>query len=273
MSKSKIAVCALSGAAAFVLLKSLPAAVNVQSHQGPPSTQSEGDARAHRAAKERDDAATPIVDFLNPAGVEPGDSEGRKSKNARHDRQALVKSDPHPEVGETISEPEWQAGLSDIPADKSDLVIEGEVVDSKAFLSGDKTGVYSEFTVRVSRVLKVAPDLSVKPDDTVVAERDGGRVRYPSGKVIRYRIEGQGAPSQGKTHLFFLARAGGGSYRLLTAYGSQGGKVFALDGSRINSRGQGNWVFDKHNGRDFDSFMQEVVKELDRPLQIGGGRP
>ena len=88
-------------------------------------------------------------------------------------------------------------GLSDLPADKSDAVIEGQITSAKAFLSEDKTGVYSEFTIRVSRVLKVSPDLSVSPDDAIVAERFVGRVRYPSGKVIRYSIEGQGSPLKG----------------------------------------------------------------------------
>jgi hypothetical protein len=227
-------------------------------------------------AKELDDAATPIVDFDNPNGaelaVELGGKHSRKLKNARYDKYDVVQSQPHPQAGETRIDSEWQVGLSDLPADKSDAVVEGQVTDAKAFLSNDKTGVYSEFTIHVSRVLKVAPDLSVNLDDTIVAERFGGRVRYPSGKVIRHRIEGQGSPLQGKKYLFFLAKADEGNYKLLTAYEIQGQKVFALDGSRINFRGQGDWRFDKHNGEDLEKFMQKVQNAI-ADSQGGRGQP
>jgi hypothetical protein len=222
-------------------------------------------------AKELDDAARPIVDFDNPGGVEPSEKSSRKLKNARHNKEAFVLSDPQ-RVGEVIREPEWQAGLSDLPADKSDVVIEGQVTDVKAFLSNDKTGVYSEFTISVSRVLKVSSDLSVNLGDIIVAERFGGKVRYPSGQVILYRIGGQGAPVNGKRYLFFLAKADEGNYKLLTAYEIQGQKVFALDGSRINFRGKGNWKFDKHNGEDLDSFMGEVERAANNS-QGGGKQP
>jgi hypothetical protein len=221
-------------------------------------------------AKELDDAARPIVDFDNPSGLEPGEKSSRKLKNERYSKDAFVLSDPQG-VGEVIREPEWQAGLSDLPADKSDVVIEGQVTDAKAFLSNDKTDVYSEFTIRVSRVLKVAPDLSVNLGDMIVAERFGGKVRYPSGQVILYRIGGQGAPMSGKRYLFFLAKADQGNYKLLTAYEIQGQKVFALDGSRINFRGRGDWRFDKHNGEDLYRFMEQVEKTVDSSK--GEGQP
>lgn len=229
--------------------------------QNSPASTKQEKTTSEPTAKELDDAATPIVDFDNPSVIEPTEKSSRKLKNERYNKETFVLSDPQ-RVGEVIREPEWQAGLSDLPADKSDIVVEGQVTDARAFLSDDKTGVYSEFTIRVSRILKVAPGLSVNLDDTIVMERFGGRVRYPSGKVIRYRIEGQGSPMQGKKYLFFLAKADQGNYKLLTAYEIQGQKVFALDGSRINFRGKGNWKFDKHNGEDLDSFIGEIERAV-----------
>jgi hypothetical protein len=48
----------------------------------------------------------------------------------------------------------------------------------------------------------------------------------------------------------------------LTAYQIQGDKVFALDGSRINERKQGDWVFDKHNDENLNGFRQKVQEAI-----------
>lgn len=205
-----------------------------------------------------DDDARPIVNFDNAESVKAAEKNTRQLKNSRHNKESLVLRNPNTGVGEVIREPEWEAGLSDLPAHKSDIVVEGIVADTKAFLSEDKTGIYSEFTIRVSKVMKVVSGLSVNLGDLIVSERFGGKVRYPSGQVVLYRIGGQGAPMGGKRYLFFLARAEQGNYKLLTAYEIQGQKVFALDGSRINFRGRGNSKFDKHNGEELDVFMTKV---------------
>lgn len=224
------------------------------------------------SAKELDDAARPIVDFDKPAPVDPAQKNARKLKNVRRNKESIVLRAPQPDIVEMIREPELPAPLSALPADRSHVVVEGIVADSKAFLSEDKTGVYSEFTIRVSRVFKVAPGLSVNLGDLIVTERFGGRVKYPSGHVILYRIEGQGTPIIGKRYLFFLTKADQDSYGLLTAYEIQDHKVFALDGSRINSRGKGRSVFDKHDGIDFESFIRKVESAINSS-QGGGNHP
>ncbi len=240
------------------------------SRNAPPNDQ----APFGRAAKELDDAARPIVDFDSPGPVAPTEANARRLKNTRHDRESVVVREPYAHAGEVVREPEWRSGQgpSDLPTDRSAVVVEGIVADSKAFLSEDKTGIYSEFTLGVSRVLKVAPGFSVNPGDMIVTERFGGRVRYPSGQVILYRLEGQGAPIVGKRYLFFLSKADQDSYKLLTAYEIQGQKIYALDGSRINFRGKGDSVFDKHNGEDLDSFMRKVARAINGS-QGGGTQP
>lgn len=216
-----------------------------------------------QTVKQTDDAATPIVDYDSPDGVDRIDKTKRKLKNARYDRGVLPK-DPSPNIGDIRSEPERSASFSDLPAGTSDVVAEAIVGSSRAFLSDDKTGVYSEFTMVVAKVFKQVEGFSVNPGDTIIAERFGGKVRYPSGKVIRYRIEGEGMPVVGKRYIFFLAKADQDSYNLLTAYEIQGNKIFALDGSRNNARGQGNSIFDKHNGKDLDNFLREVGITLNK---------
>ena len=221
-----------------------------------------------QAAKQIDDEATPIVDFDNPSTADRIDKNARKLKGVRYEK-GMIPRDPHPRVGEIIVEPEWRSGFSDLPADRSDVIVEAVVGDSKAFLSEDKTGVYSEFTILVSKVLKVPPSISVNLGDAIIAERFGGRVRYSSGKIIRCRIARQGVPIVGKRYLFFLAKSDQDSYKLLTAYEIQGKKVFALDGSRTEPRGNGRSIFDKHNGEDLDSFMGKLETALNN--SHGGG--
>ncbi|MDT5270514.1 MAG: hypothetical protein QOH49_2700 [Acidobacteriota bacterium] len=143
-----------------------------------------------------------------------------------------------------------------MPTELSDLIVEGDVKDANAFLSEDKTGVYSEFTISVSDVLKSSA--SVQKHDLITAERFGGRVRFPSGQVARYRVAGQGAPAKDGKYLFFLKQMTDGSYRILTAYEMRGNRIVALDGSRTNVGGRGSSQFDKHTGKDAQEFKNEV---------------
>lgn len=217
--------------------------------------------KSQMTAKELDDAATPVVDLISSytAAV----STDRWLKNNRYDNEGILKTEIDPSIAEIIWEPTEH--ISDIPAGESDLVVEGRVTDSAAFLSNDKGAAYSELTVHVSDVLKGTPDLNVKTGDSIVTERFGGRVKYPNGQIVRYRIVGQGSPEKGKTYLFFLSRADESNYRILTAYELQGNKVQALDGSRINNRRLGDWAFDKHNDEDYQGFRKTVEQAVKNP--------
>jgi hypothetical protein len=216
--------------------------------------------KSQLAAREHDDAATPVVDLLSSytAAV----STDRLLKNSRYDNQGIVKTEIDPSIANVVREP--LEDISDIPADKSDLIVEGRVTDSAAFLSNDKGAVYSEITVRVSDVLKDASDLNVRTGDSIVTERFGGRVKYPNGQIVRYGVVGRGSPAKGKNYLFFLSRAEQGNYNILTAYELQGNKVQALDGARVNL-GLGNWVFDKHNDEDYQAFRKAMEQAVKNP--------
>jgi hypothetical protein len=246
-----VAVVAAGGASALVASRT---------QDQPKGTEAVNKVLNGRAAKQLDDEMTPTVEY--EAGSKA--TANRQLRNGKHDNARWVRNDLDARVSEVVDESEWAIGLTDLPIDKSDLVVEGQVISAEGFLSNDRTGVYSEFCMQVARVLKNATGEVISPSDTVVMERVGGKVKYKSGKIIRYRIEGQGSPIRGQTYLFFLSRSEQGTYRLLTAYQIQGEKVFALDGSRINVRGQGDWVFDKHNGEDLEGFMlkvQEAIKK------------
>lgn len=215
-----------------------------------------------QAAKQLDDAAAPVVDLNNVSEVDRVDKKARKLKNARHDNSGSDKTHPYPNVSEVLGEPERPSGYSDLPIDKSDVIVEAVVADSRAFLSNDNTGIYSEFTIVVSKPLKLSTGFTINVGDRIVAERAGGKVRYPSGQVIRWRIAREGVPIIGKKYLFFLAKADQDSYKLLTAYEINGSKIFALDGTRTELGKQGGSIFDKHNNKDLSAFMEEVNKAL-----------
>jgi len=139
------------------------------------------------------------------------------------------------------------------------------VTDSAAFLSNDKGTVYSEFRIRVTEVLKSSSANGLSNGNSMLAERLGGRVRYPDGRIIRYRLAGQGSPVKGKTYLFFLSESRPGSYMIITAYEVDANRVFALDGSRTDPRGLGNSVFDRHNQEDHQEFRAAVERAIKNP--------
>ena len=216
--------------------------------------------KSQLTARESDDAATPVVELYNSSSTAV--STDRLSKNRRYDNEAIVKSEIEPGIANVVKEP--LEHISDLPTDKSELIVEGRVTDSAAFLSSDRGAVYSEFTVQVNNILKDTSGLNVKTGDSIVTERFGGRVKYPNGQIVRYGIVGQGSPAKGKDYLFFLSRAEQGNYNVLTAYELQGNKVKALDGARVNL-GLGNWVFDKHNDEDYQVFRRAAEEAVRNP--------
>jgi hypothetical protein len=216
--------------------------------------------KSQLTARELDDAATPVVDLHSSSTTAV--STDRLLKNRRYDNEGIVKSEIDPRIANVVREP--LEDISDLPTDTSDLIVEGRVTNSAAFLSSDKGAVYSEFTVQVSDVLKDISGLNVRTGHSIVTERFGGRVKYPNGQIVRYGIVGQGSPAEGRNYLFFLSRAEQGNYNLLTAYELQGNKVQALDGARVNL-GLGNWVFDKHNDEDYQAFRKATEQAVKNP--------
>lgn len=231
---------------------------NAQSNQeAVQRSEQNGEKKADVQARQLDDAATPVVDLVSSDTTAV--NTDRLLKNGRYDNEGIVKSEVDPSIANVVRE--RLEDVSDLPADKSELVVEGIVTESAAFLSNDKGAVYSEITVHVTDVLKDAASLNVKNGESIVAERFGGRVKYPNGQIVRYGIVGQGSPVKGRKYLFFLSRAGQGNYNLLTAYELQGNKVQALDGARVNL-GLGKWVFDKHNDEDYQTFRKATEQAI-----------
>jgi hypothetical protein len=129
---------------------------------------------------------------------------------------------------------DWSFNLPALPVKVSSTVIIADVTDAQAYLSDDETKIYSEFVVQIHRVLKNEHKAPLKVGDSVVLERSGGRVRFPSGKIALSVIAHQDMPRIGRRYLFFLTHNGPdhsdneGSY-ILTGYELRDGRVFPLD--------------------------------------------
>lgn len=205
--------------------------------------------------KELDDAATPIVDLANLGN--PMDNQ-RKAKNSFFNNADFVKKAVAPNVA-TISK-DVSGKRSDLPANESDVIVEGKVMDSQAFLSDDGTGIYSEFSIKISEIVR--SNINIEKNALLTGERFGGRVRYPNGQIVRYKLEKRGSPTKGKTYLFFLKNKGTGNFTILTAYEFRGNNVFPLDGSRITGLDFGSSKYDKHTGKNIQQFKQEVGKAI-----------
>jgi hypothetical protein len=137
--------------------------------------------------RQRDDAAIraldeqlPIVDVDASKPSEPAARAKRLAKDRRHNLR-------HPPIGErnTIMTTvyHWPADFPPLPVEESATIITGTVLDAKAHISEDRSGVYSEVTVKVDEVLKDTTGIG----GTIVAEREGGRVRFPSDYFSLYR--------------------------------------------------------------------------------------
>ncbi len=84
----------------------------------------------------------------------------------------------------------------------------GTILSGKAYVSKDRTYVYSDFQVRVDQVLK--QDSQANPNLVVggrmVVSRGGGTIHFPSGHIQDYVNHGEGMPAIGSQYLFFLVK-------------------------------------------------------------------
>ncbi len=172
----------------------------------------------------------PVVDYdAKGENSNPKDVEKYKLRREKAFRYVRRAPEPLAEFASTIFEitTDWYIGLPPLPITQSDVVILGEVADGQAYLSEDKTGVYSEFTVTIERVFK-NNDLS--SGDSLIAEREGGFIKFASGRTMPYVVTGQRLPRVGQKYVLFLKRnATGNDYHIITGYQVRNNRVLPLD--------------------------------------------
>ena len=145
--------------------------------------------------------------------------------------------------------------LPAIPAKQSDIIIQGQVLSSRAYLSNDKTGVYSEYTIKIEDILKnSSSSKSPSPDHQIVIEREGGVVRFSSGRLLHYAILNRGLPVNGRQYIFFLKSSDQEqSYIIITGYALEKGIVSPLDVPE---------QFAAYEGTNADALLKEVREAI-----------
>ncbi len=195
----------------------------------------------------------PIADYSAAEPADPEKRAKRKSRNDRHNNSMLgVRGglNAPPNSGEEIViRNDWEVYTPQIPAAKSDVVVTGEILDANAYISSDKNGVYSEFTLRIDETLKKDDARWVFPGELISVEREGGQVRYPSNRIEWYRISLQEMPIVNRRYVLFLKRIDEASFSIITGYEMREGRVYPLDGAS---------QFRALEGKETSLFLQSV---------------
>lgn len=217
--------------------------------------------------KFRRERQLPVVDFSEKRSTDANALSKRKAIANRYDRSSSQVIEEAYNIDGRIFGSDWSRDLSALPFPQSDVVLIGGVMDAKAHLSNDKTGIYSEFAVQVEQVFKNSTSDVLKVGNAVVLERFGGAVRFSSGVLLKYETQGQGMPAVGQRCLFFLQRLDETNYRLITGYHLDGQVVSPLDGAVVEG-GKGAYPFDTYQGFDVSTFLLVLKNEASQTTKL-----
>lgn len=174
-----------------------------------------------------DESRFPIADY---SAEEPTDAQERAKRFVKGKKYNKSSWAVHPDTpSDTVVRVDAvDKTLSALPFDRSSAVVIGQIMDARAYLSNDKSGVYSVFTIQVNEVLKTTNKTPINNGSEIEVERDGGRVRFPNGRLHMYKIGSLDMPKTGLRYVLFLNQGESG-YEILTGYEIIDGKVFPLD--------------------------------------------
>jgi hypothetical protein len=114
----------------------------------------------------------PIADYASPEASEPQERANRKSKDNRFPKDRLAES---ADITETlIVDGNGLEKLPALPVALSDVIVVGEILNARAYLSSSKTGLFSEFMLNIKEVLKSTGNDPVLP----------ARIFWLSGRVV-----------------------------------------------------------------------------------------
>jgi hypothetical protein len=216
-----------------------------------------------------------ITEYTAPEPADPQKRELRRARNKRYNMRPEKGVDPNlfritEERESSFGGPPSHAPVEpSLPVAQSDAVIVGEVADAQAYLTEDKTGIYSEFVIRVDEVLKNSAPTPLVSDGSISAMRGGGAVRFPSGKVIRYGQSYKPLPRVGRRYVFFLKynNDGGQDFKIITGYELQGSRVLPLDGAPLQGIVLEPYAaYQKYRDADQATFLNEVREAINQAL-------
>ena len=175
----------------------------------------------------------PIVDSTATLPTDPNERANRNRKSKKYNGRTAP---PIRESDQIHTITDWELGLPALPVAKSAAIVIGEVSTAQAFLSEDKSAVYSEFGIRIDEVLKTETRFPVVSGSVLPVERMGGLVRFPSGKLAVSIVDKQDMPHIGGRYVLFLVHRFSSEtedFHILTGYELRSGRVSLLD--RITS--------------------------------------
>lgn len=214
--------------------------------------------QAHNHKPKYNDERWPIVDYDSPEPADPEKRAKRRAKNIRFNKQDLVpKPAANPDNGEVTLVTDWEVGFPALPLERSTVILIGKIQDAHAYLSEDRSGIYSEFSVKVERMLKNEISSSVVSSSEVIVERVGGRIRMPSGHIHQFGIGHQGMPKVDGRYVLFLSGNEAQGLKILTGYELKEGLIFPLDGVDP-ADGSGIPQFAEHKGADASIFLKKI---------------
>jgi len=225
-------------------------------------------------AQEIAEANQPLADYAAPEPADPEKRAKRRAKSKRYDRQGMVMQ-PNPKATGTEARrlASWLHKVPAFPVETSDAIVIGEVTDAQSYLSNDKTGVYTEFTVHVNQVLKNDNATPLTPSTTLAAQREGGRVRFPSGRIHRYTFHFEGTPRIGRQYVLFLKQNDdSATYYIWTGYELRAGRVFPLDGVDLPPGATELPQFAAYKGADEAIFLSEIRAAIVNLSTVSKGR-
>jgi hypothetical protein len=191
----------------------------------------------------------PVVDYDETEITDKVKLAKRKEKNKHFDNKNLVNKDPTTRITEAARIVEG----ADVPAltvAQSNLIVIGDVEDAQAHLSNDKSGVYTELTVRINEVIKNDASASLAQGGEVSVLREGGIVRYSNGHQRLYHMAEEGMPKTARKYVLFLrAIDQSQDYDLLTAYEISADGIVPVDLARR---------FKAYEGYDKETFLQTI---------------
>lgn len=224
----------------------------------PNNPQANGQKLRKTPEQEKDDQDTPKVLYESDPSPAPAQ---RVKKNGKYGNARIVAPpDKINGLGGVTSYDETP--IVDIPAQQSSIILIGTVTDSKAYLSNNKNGVYSEFTLLTESVLKNNTSRTINQGDTIIGTRGGGVVEYPSGKRVRYGSAGKGSLALNSKYIVFLRHTDEDDFKIITGYMLKDGAVYPLDGSRLYLISSGGTPYDKHTGQNIQTFLDEVLAAI-----------
>jgi len=135
----------------------------------------------------RDLERWPVAEYDSSLPVDPAKRAKRQAKNKKYDkaRWPILANDV---ADSTVRLHQVNPNLPAFPVRESRVVLIGQIASAAAYLSNDKTGVYSELTLIVEEVLKNDLAEQLLASSSIAVTRQGGRIRFPSGRVHWYGI-------------------------------------------------------------------------------------